>query len=218
MIRIFIADDHTLVRQALSQMLETEPDMKVVGQAATAEDAVDRCVRLAPDVVLMDIHMPRESEGIDATRRIKAHNPRTNVIILTMECRSEYLVQAIKAGARGYLLKNANAGELSRAIRAAAAGEGALDAAMARRVLQEFKRLGDRGAPPGPDEHLTNRERDILSLLAQGARNREIAERLNISEKTVRNRLCVIFEKLQINNRTQAALFAAREGFTTQGS
>jgi DNA-binding NarL/FixJ family response regulator len=214
MIKILIADDHNLVRQALSQMLRTEPDMTVVGEAANGEDAVARCQLLAPDVVLMDIHMPRGTEGIEATRRITEHNPRVSVIMLTMERRDEYLFEAIKAGAKGYLLKNADSEELLKAIRAVAAGEATLDSAMARVVLEEFRRLNERESQDKPYEHLTDRERDILSLLGQGADNHEIAQKLGIAEKTVRNRLSVIFDKLHINNRTQAALYAVKQGLT----
>ena len=220
MIKILIADDHNLVRQALSQMLQTEPDMEVTGEAANAEQAVERCKLLAPDVVLMDIHMPRGTEGIEATKRITAHNPRIKVIMLTMERQDEYLFESIKAGAKGYLLKNADSEELLQAIRAVAAGEATLPPTIARKVLEEFHRLSEREFQDKPYEHLTEREREILSLVGQGAPNREIAQRLDISEKTVRNRLSVIFDKLHLNNRTQAALYAMREGLSpkTPGS
>ncbi len=215
MIRVLIADDHNLVRQALAQMLQTEPDMTVVAQAANAQEAVERCKLLAPDIVLMDIHMPRGSEGIEATRKITEQNPQVKVIMLTMERQDEYLFEAIKAGAVGYLLKNANAQELIEAIRAVAAGEATLTPLMARKVIEEFRRLTERESQGGPYEHLTERERDILSLLGQGASNHEIAQKLGISEKTVRNRLSVIFHKLHINNRTQAAIFALKRGLST---
>ncbi len=155
--------------------------------------------------------MPKGREGIEATRRIAEHNPRIGVIMLTMERHDEYLIEAIKAGAKGYLLKNANSQELIEAIRAVAAGEAQLDPAMARRVLEEFRRLSQ--AEHHHIVHLTEREKEILQLVAQGASNREIAQKLEISEKTVRNRLSVIFDKLHINNRTEAALYALREGY-----
>ncbi len=214
MIRVLIADDHNLVRQALAQMLQTEPDMTVVEQASNAEEAFERCRLLAPDIVLMDIHMPHGKEGIEATRRIAEHCPRTKVIMLTMERQDEYLFEAIKAGAKGYLLKNANSGELLSAIRAVASGEATLNPAIARRVLDEFRRLTERESQESPYEYLTEREKDILSLLAQGASNHEIAQQLGLSEKTVRNRLSVIFDKLHINNRTQAALYALKRGLS----
>jgi NarL family two-component system response regulator LiaR len=210
-IRILIADDHTLVRQALAQMLQTEPDFEVVGQAADGEEAFQKTRVLDPDIVLMDIHMPRGREGIEATRRIVEHNPRIGVIMLTMERQDEYLIEAIKAGAKGYLLKNANSQELIEAIHAVAAGEAQLDPAMARKVLEEFRRLERHQRHD--IVHLTEREIEILQLVAQGASNREIATKLEISEKTVRNRLSVIFDKLHINNRTEAALYALREGY-----
>jgi len=210
-IRILIADDHNLVRQALAQMLQTDPDFEVVGQAADGDEAFQKAKLLDPDIVLMDIHMPRGREGIEATQRIAEHNPRIGVIMLTMERHDEYLIEAIKAGAKGYLLKNANSQELIEAIRAVAAGEAQLDSAMARRVLEEFRRLSARHDAV----HLTEREVEILQLVAQGASNKEIAKRLEISEKTVRNRLSVIFDKLHINNRTEAALYALREGYAS---
>lgn len=214
-IKVLVADDHNLVRQALSQMLETEPDMAVVAQAANADEAFERCKLLAPDIVLMDIHMPQGKEGIEATKRIIEHNSNIKVIMLTMERQQDYLLEAIKAGAKGYLLKNATSQELVKAIRDVAAGEGSLDSAMAREVLQEFRRLSERETQESPYERLTDREKDILSLLAQGATNHEIAQQLGLSEKTVRNRLSVIFDKLHINNRTQAALYAHKRGLST---
>ncbi|MBI1744216.1 response regulator transcription factor [Candidatus Acetothermia bacterium] len=218
MTKILIADDHNLVRQALSQMLQTELDMTVVGEAANAEEAVARSKLLEPDVVLMDIHMPRGTEGIEATKRITEHSPSIKVIMLTMERQDEYLFESIKAGAKGYLLKNADSEELLQAIRAVAAGEATLPPTIARKVLEEFHRLSERESQDKPYEHLTERERDILNLVGQGATNREIAQSLDIAEKTVRNRLSVIFDKLHINNRTQAALFAVREGLSPKAS
>lgn len=212
-IRILIADDHNLVRQALAQMLQTEPDFEIVGQAADGEEAFQKAKLLDPHIVLMDIHMPRGREGIEATRLITEHNPRIGVIMLTMERQDEYLIEAIKAGAKGYLLKNANSQELIEAIRAVAAGEAQLDPAMARRVLEEFRRLSQEKRQN--IVHLTERELEILQLVAQGASNKEIAKKLEISEKTVRNRLSVIFDKLHINNRTEAALYAIREGYAS---
>lgn len=210
-IKILIADDHTLVRQALSQMLQTEPDFEIVGQASDGEEAFQKAKLLDPHIVLMDIHMPRGREGIEATRRITEHNPRIAVIMLTMERQDEYLMEAIKAGAKSYLLKNANSQELIGAIRAVAAGEAQLEPALARRLLEEFRRLSQ--AEHQDIVHLTEREKEILHLVAQGASNQEIAKKLEISEKTVRNRLSVIFDKLHINNRTEAALYALREGY-----
>jgi DNA-binding NarL/FixJ family response regulator len=218
MTTILIADDHNLLRQALRQMLQTEPDLTVVSEAANAEQAIERCKLLAPDVVLMDIHMPRGAEGIEATKRITEQNPHTKVIILTMERQDEYLFESIKAGAKGYLLKNANSEELLEAIRTVAAGEATLPPTIARKVLEEFHRLNERELQGKPYERLTEREKEILSLVGEGASNRQIAQRLDIAEKTVRNRLSVIFDKLHINNRTQAALIAVREGLSEKKS
>lgn len=213
MIRVLIADDHTLVRQALGQMLRTETDMMVVDEVENAEEAVQHCKSLEPDVVLMDIHMPHGSEGIDATRQIAEAVPNTRVIMLTMERQDEYLFEAIKAGAKGYLLKNADSDELLKAIRDVASGEATLNPQMARKVLDEFRRIGESESQDQQGEQLTEREKEILGLLSQGAPNHDIAQQLSISEKTVRNRLSVIYDKLHITNRTQAALLAMKRDF-----
>ncbi|MFQ6090333.1 MAG: response regulator [Candidatus Bipolaricaulia bacterium] len=205
-IRVLVADDHTLVRQGLTQLLEAE-DIQVVGEAADGEEACRLALFLKPDVVLMDISMPRR-DGIEATRCITAKEPKIKVLILTMHRRDDYVFRAIKAGASGYILKEADSKELLRAIRAAYCGEALLEPGMARKILEEFRRLGSEEKAV----HLTVREREILQLVARGASNQKIAEELGIAEKTVRNRLSVIFTKLHINNRTQAALYALREG------
>lgn len=215
-IRILVADDHTLVRQGLRQICEAEEDMLVVGEAADGEEACRLALSMRPDIVLMDIKMPNR-DGVEATRWITTKNPNVKVIILTMYRREDYLFEAIKAGAKGYLLKDADSQELLQAIRLVHQGEAMLDPGIAQRVLEEFRRLsqlGGKGEGAGLI-HLTERERDILQLVAEGASNQEIAERLHLSEKTVRNRLSVIFDKLHVNNRTQAALYAMREGLTS---
>lgn len=213
-IRVLIADDHTMVRQGLSQILDSEPDMKVVGQATTGEEARELAEVTRPDVIVMDINMP-DLDGVQATRLITAGDPDIGVIILTMYRQDQYVFEAIKAGARAYLLKDADSDELLRAIRAVATGEALLDPAIALRMMDEFRRL--QGGPVGADgvSVLTERELDILRLVAQGLDNNEIGAELGLSEKTVRNRLTVIFEKLHVNNRTQAALYALRKGFAS---
>ena len=213
-IRILIADDHTMVRQGLSQICEAEADMEVIGQAANGHEAVLLARRLAPDVVVMDINMPGK-DGVQATREITAENPRIGVIILTMYRQDQYVFEAIKAGARAYLLKDADSEELLRAIRAVAAGEALLDPSIAVKMIEEFRRLQDDADLAEGLTPLTDREQDILRLVAQGFDNQEIAAQLHLSEKTVRNRLSVIFEKLHVNNRTQAALYALRRGLAS---
>jgi len=209
MIKLLIVDDHTLVRQGLAQLLETESDLSVIGQASDGEEAYELARLLQPDVVLMDIHMPRV-DGISATRRITEEFPKISVIILTMYGDEEHLFEAMKAGARGYVLKNAGSKQLVETIRSAYRGEAWLDPALARAMLEEFRRLSE---PKEAVVHLTRRERDILELLAKGASNQEIAKQLGIAEKTVRNRLSLIFSKLHVNNRTQAAIKAREEGW-----
>jgi DNA-binding NarL/FixJ family response regulator len=213
-IRILIADDHTMVRQGLSQICEAEPDMEVVGQAANGREAVLFARSLQPDIVVMDINMPGQ-DGVEATREITAENPRIGVIILTMYRQDQYVFEAIKAGARAYLLKDADSEELLRAIRAVAAGEALLDPSIAAKMIEEFKRMQDDALLAEGLTPLTEREQDILRLVAQGYDNQQIAAQLHLSEKTVRNRLSIIFEKLHVNNRTQAALYALRQGLAS---
>ncbi len=213
-IRLLVADDHTMVRQGLTQICGAEPDMEVVGQAADGQEACRLAGLVQPDVVVMDINMP-VLDGVQATRHISETSPRIGVIILTMYRQDQYVFEAIKAGARAYLLKDADSDELLRAIRAVAAGEALLDSGIALKMIEEFRRL--QSDPVGADgiTQLTERELDILRLVAQGLDNNEIGDRLGLSEKTVRNRLTVIFEKLHVNNRTQAALYALRRGLTS---
>jgi len=212
-IEVLIADDHHLVRQGLAQLLAAEPDIRVVAQAADGEEAVEKAKLYRPDVVLMDIHMPR-MDGIEATRRIAERYPEVSVVMLTMYGDEGHLFEAIKAGARGYVLKSAKPAQLLETLRAVHRGEAWLDPALAHKMLEEFRRLSRPRAEPRADlVYLTPREREILELLAQGASNHEIAKRLGISEKTVRNRLSLIFRKLHVNNRTQAALKAREAGW-----
>ena len=213
-IRLLIADDHTMVRQGLTQICGAEPDMEVVAQAADGQEACRLAGLVQPDVVVMDINMP-VLDGVQATRRISKTSPGIGVIILTMYRQDQYVFEAIKAGARAYLLKDADSDELLRAIRAVATGEALLDSGIALKMIEEFRRL--QSDPVGADgiTQLTERELDILRLVAQGLNNNHIGGRLGLSEKTVRNRLTVIFEKLHVNNRTQAALYALRRGLTS---
>ena len=213
MIRILLADDHALFRQGLKSLLETEPDLRVIGEAQTGRDAVRYAADTKPDVILMDIQMP-ELDGVRATQSILEINPKANVIILTMYRQDNYVFEAVKAGARGYLLKDADASELIDAIRQVFDGDTLLDPEMAKNVLEDFK-VKRESLPVERHHDLTDREAAILRLLAQGSSNQEIALKLNISEKTVRNRLSEIFAKLQLNNRTQAALYAIREGLAS---
>lgn len=215
MIRLLLCDDHAMFRQGLRSILETEEGMRVIGEAATGREAVRYALSTHPDIILMDIQMP-ELDGVAATKTILEEFPEAKVIILTMYRQDRYVFEAIKAGARGYLLKDADADDLISAIRRVADGEILLRAELAASVLDEFKRAKE--APEHPEHRLselTEREATILRLLAQGASNAGIADALGVSEKTVRNRLSEIFSKLRLNNRTQAALYALREGIAT---
>jgi NarL family two-component system response regulator LiaR len=212
-IRILLADDHNVLRQGMAQALNAQPDMMVVGQASNGVEACQLAAEHQPDVALMDINMP-EMDGVEATRRITAERPETGIIILTMYRRDDYVFEAIKAGASGYLLKEVELDELLAAIRSVAQGEAVIDSAIAGRVLAELRR------PPVVNEKakptLADRDTEILRLLAQGAANQEIADQLQIAEKTVRNRLSLLFRRLHLENRTQAAIYALREGLVEE--
>lgn len=209
MIRVLLADDHALFRQGLRSLLESE-GLRVIGEAVNGREAVRYAAETHPDVILMDIQMP-ELDGVKATQSILEIDPAARVIILTMYRQDRYVFEAVKAGARGYILKDADATTLLEAIGRVAAGEALLDADLAQSVLDDFRDKKEI-LPSEKHSDLNERETTILKLLAQGYSNQDIALRLDISEKTVRNRLSEIFTKLQLNNRTQAALYAIREG------
>ncbi|MEX2501221.1 MAG: response regulator transcription factor [Trueperaceae bacterium] len=215
MTRLLLCDDHAMFRQGLRSILETEDGLRIIGEASTGREAVRHALETRPDVILMDIQMP-DLDGVAATKEILAEAPDIRVIILTMYRQDRYVFEAIKVGARGYMLKDADAGDLVDAIRRVAAGETLLNAEMAASILDEFRKT--ESLPKHPDHRireLTDREEEILRHLAQGASNQTIADALDVSEKTVRNRLSEIFSKLRLNNRTQAALYALREGIAS---
>jgi len=214
-IRLLLADDHNVLRQGMAQVLDMQPDIEVVTQADNGEDAVRLVAEHRPDIALLDINMPG-MDGVAAARHIAAEFPETGVIILTMYRRDDYVFEAIKAGANGYLLKEVELDELIEAVRAVARGEAVIDSAIASRVLAEFRRpepAAEEDAAPDLDQ----RDLEILGLLAQGLSNQDIADRLFIAEKTVRNRLSGIFRRLHLENRTQAALYAIKEGLAEPG-
>lgn len=208
-IRILLADDHNVLRQGMAQVLDTQPDITVVAQARTGKKAYQLAMQHRPDVILMDINMP-EMDGVAATQQITAELPQTGIIILTMYRRDDYVFEAIKAGASGYLLKEVELDELLSAIRAVAQGEAVIDPSIAGRVLDELRQ--PRQAPAEEVPELATRDLEILQLVAQGLSNQEIADQLFLAEKTIRNRLSLIFKRLHLENRTQAALYALREG------
>jgi NarL family two-component system response regulator LiaR len=203
-IRVVVADDHPVVRQGLRTFLSSREGITVVGEAATGEQAVARVARLRPDVVLMDLMMP-ELGGIEAIERIRARDPDAKVIVLTSFAGEDQVLPAIRAGATGYLLKDVEPAELERAIRAAHRGEALLDPGVAARLLREV-------AEPRAADRLTPREREVLALLGRGRSNREIARELVVAEKTVKTHVSNLLAKLGLADRTQAALYAVREG------
>jgi two-component system, NarL family, response regulator LiaR len=210
-VRVLIADDHAPFRQGIRRLLEEAGDMEVVGEAASGEETARLVEGLAPDVVLLDIKMPGMS-GIDVARIIKTTSPRTRVVILTVYTNDEFLFEAIKAGAMGYLLKDTSPQELLRAVRVVCQGEGLLAPAMAAKIFKEFARTATAPDLRAVLAHLTQREAEILQHVTGGLANKEIAQRLQISERTVKNHLSNIMEKLHVNSRTQAAVYALRSG------
>jgi NarL family two-component system response regulator LiaR len=210
-IRILVADDHAIVRKGIRAMLEIVPDIEVAGEAVDGSEAVAEVSKLRPDVILMDLVMP-EMDGIEAIRRIKAFQPKARILVLTTFAGEDKIFPAIKAGALGYHLKDSSPEELVQAIRQVYQGESSLHPAIARKVLQELSRPSDR--PPTPDP-LTEREVQVLRLVAQGQANREIAGKLVITEATVRTHVSNILSKLHLASRTQAALYALREGLAS---
>ena len=211
-IRVLIADDHRLFRQGLRQICETVGGFEVVGEAENGQVAVDLARQLKPDVILMDINMP-VLDGVQATSFIAENTPAVRVIILTMYRQDRYVFEAIKAGARGYLLKDIDEEELVKAVRVVQQGEALIDPGLAAKLLNEFRRMGTATPETEPAERLTQAEMDVLRLVAQGEDNKTIAEQLGLTERTVANRLSDVYQKLHVNNRTQAALFALRRGW-----
>ncbi len=207
MIRILLAHDHAVVRQGLKMFLSLDPELEVVGEAANGAEALEQVARLQPDVVLMDLKMP-VMDGLTAIGRIRAAHPETEVIAVTSVLEDTSIIEAVRAGAIGYLLKDTEADELCRAIKAAAAGQVQLSPQAAERLVREVR------APDSP-EQLSPRELEVLRLIARGMSNREIAQTLIISEKTVKTHASSILSKLGLASRTQAALHAMRLGLVS---
>ncbi|WP_308402301.1 response regulator transcription factor [Streptomyces sp. AN091965] len=222
-IRVLIADDQMMVREGFSVLLNAMPGIEVVGEAVNGREAVQRVRELAPDVVLMDIRMP-ELNGIDATREIvAADGTATKVLVLTTFDLDEYVYQALRAGASGFLLKDASARQLADGVRVVAAGEALLAPSVTRRLITEFSRLADRPRPAGTAQaqdrygELTERETEVLVLIAQGLSNLEIAARLVVAESTIKTHVSRILVKLGLRDRTQAAVFAYEARLVTPG-
>ena len=210
-ISVLIVDDHAVVRQGLRTFLGLQDDIDVVGEASNGAEAVEQVRRLLPDVVLMDLEMP-EMDGIEATRQVRALSLRTQVIVLTSFSDNERVFPSIKAGAIGYLLKDVSPDDLVRAVQAAHRGETQLHPEVARKLINEYSNRDEKRAPAG----LTERELDVLRLIARGGSNRDIAEELVISEKTVKTHVSNILSKLHLADRTQAAIYALREGLVPE--
>jgi NarL family two-component system response regulator LiaR len=210
-IRILVADDHAIVRKGIRALLATEPDIEVAGEAENGREAVTEAESLRPDVILMDLVMP-EMDGIEAIRRITARQPEARILVLTSFAADDKVFPAIKAGALGYLLKDSGPEELVQAIHQVYRGESSLHPTVARKLLQELSRPSER--PPTP-EPLTEREVEVLRLVARGQSNQEMADQLVISEATVRTHVSNILGKLHLASRTQAALYALREGLAS---
>jgi NarL family two-component system response regulator LiaR len=210
-IRVLIADDHAIVRKGIRALLATEPNIEVVGEAKDGQEAIDEASRLEPDVILMDLVMP-EVDGLEAIRHIAVHQPESRILVLTSFATDDKIFPAIKAGALGYLLKDSEPQELVQAIHQVHRGESSLHPLVARKLLHELSQPSQQ--PPTPDP-LTGREVEVLQLVALGQSNREIAAALMISEATVRTHVSNILSKLHLARRTQAALYALREGLAT---
>lgn len=210
-IRILAADDHAVVREGLRALIDTEPGMELVGEASDGTEAVGRAQALQPDVVLLDLVMPRKG-GIEAIGEIRSVAPEARILVLTSFAEDDKVFPAIKAGAQGYLLKDASPGELLQAIREVQRGEPSMHPTIARKLMLELQRSSD--LPPTEDP-LTEREAEVLGLVAQGLTNQEIADRLYVSERTVRTHVSNILSKLHLANRTQAALYALRTGLAS---
>lgn len=207
-IKVLIVDDHTVVRDGLTAVLGRQGDFTVVGEATNGLEAVERARELKPDVILMDLRMP-ELDGVEAMRRIRAEDPNARFIILTTYDSDEYIFEAIEAGAKGYLLKDASREELFEAVRAVHRGESLIQPGVAARVLDRFAELSRQASDI---EVVSEREVEVLRLMARGAANKEIAASLSISESTVKTHVANIFQKLEVNDRTEAVTQALQRG------
>ena len=213
---LILADDHEVVRLGLRMLLEQIPDTKIIAEAGTAEDVIRLCDLHHPKVVIMDIRMPPGGSGIDACRTIMERLPQTQVIMLTSYADDELIADAIRAGAVGYVLKQGGTGDLVRALDAVREGAALLDPAVTRRVLAMIRNRGESKYDAFKD--FTERELDVLKLLAEGKSNAEIAQVLVLSDKTVRNHISIILDKLHVNNRVEAAAYAIKHNISTYRS
>jgi DNA-binding NarL/FixJ family response regulator len=211
-LRVMVVDDHALFRRGLQTILEQEPDLELVGEASDGAEAVEKAQELMPDVLLMDVRMPKRS-GIEATTQIKDLLPHAKILMLTISDEEADLYDAIKAGASGYLLKEIPIEEVADAIRSVWAGQSRISPSMASKLLSEFSAIAKGGGdrPQVPTPKLTDREMEVLQLVAKGLNNRDIAKQLYISENTVKNHIRNILEKLHLHSRMEAVVYAVRE-------
>jgi DNA-binding NarL/FixJ family response regulator len=214
-IKILIADDHALLRQGIKNVLELETDLQIVGEAADGEEAIRKVLELLPDIILLDINMPL-CNGLEVTKVLSVSYPKTKVIVLTIHDDESYVVEVIKAGAAGYLLKDIEPGMLVKAIRTVQAGQSFIYPTLAQKLFGEIKRQEVRkqeeaqSAERRREERLTYREIEVLECICQGKSNQETAQKLYLSEKTVKNHLTNIFRKINVSDRTQAVLYAIK--------
>jgi two-component system, NarL family, response regulator DegU len=213
-ITVLLADDHVLFRQALRHLLEMEQDIHVVAEAGDGATALTMVDEFHPDVVLLDISMPA-MDGIVATAKLREEHPKIGIIILTMFAEDTHIIRAIRAGANGYLLKNTESARVIDAIRAVSRGQSILEPQLVSKLLDEFRKMSDTRTPTNV-AGLTERELELLRLVARGLSNKEIASTLELAESTVKNRLSVLFEKLEVKDRTQAAIYAMSHGLISQ--
>jgi two-component system, NarL family, response regulator LiaR len=213
-ITVLLVDDHAMVRQGVRAFLVTQVDIAVVGEAGSGEEAIKLAAQHIPDVILMDLIMPN-MDGVEATRRVKQVSPRSQVVVLTSYHEDEHIFPALKAGALSYILKDVSAEELASAVRKAAAGEAVLHPRVAARLIKELQ--GRRAEALNPFTELSERELEVLKLIADGMSNAEIAAKLVLSEKTVKGHVSNILSKLHLVDRTQAAVYAWREGVVRKG-
>lgn len=216
MLKVMLVDDHALFRKGLASLLSIQENIKVIGEASNGLEAIEFAKILRPDLIMMDIHMPK-CNGLEATREIKKILPETRIVILTASEEDQNLFEAMKIGAQGYLLKDLELHQLLDLLQSISKGEAILSSAMATKIFQEFSRAGhSRTTNEEIQEELTEREKTILKYVAQGLMNKEIADELGISENTVKIHLRNILEKLHLRNRIQAAVYAVRQGIADQ--
>ena len=217
-IHILVVDDHPVVRKGIVAMLEVEADLEVVGECSNGQEAIQQALYLRPDVILMDLVMPRV-DGIEAIRAIKQDNPDARILVLTSFGTADKIFPSLNAGAAGYLLKDSDPGELLTAIHKVFAGEGWLHPAITRQVLSQLNQQAAPAQPAvrahAPEDDLTDREMEVLRYIAQGLSNQEIARLMTVSEATVHSHVSKVLTKLDLNSRTQAALYALRKGIAT---